>query len=241
MCNLLNYNIFVGSLNNIILEEHRIINTINPHSYCVAKKDLLFKKALQESDILLPDGIGIIWGMKILGNQKIKKIAGFDIYNYLMMYLNKKKGSCFFLGSSKETLSLIEKKTSKDFPNVTVDTFSPPFKNLFSDIENKTMCDKINKSNADILFVGMTAPKQEKWVYENKNKINVKIICSIGAVFDFYSGAKHRPSKFWINLGLEWFIRFLKEPKRLARRNFISTPKFIFEVLYLKFFGKKKI
>ena len=233
MCNLLNYNIFVGSLNNIILEEHRIINTINPHSYCVAKKDLIFKKALQESDILLPDGIGIVWGIKILENQKIEKIAGFDIFNYLMKYLNKNKGSCFFLGSSKETLSLIEEKTSLDFPNVIVKAFSPPFKKNFSDIENKIMCDKINQSNADILFVGMTAPKQEKWVYENKNKISVKNICTIGAVFNFYAEEQRAPS-IMINFGLEWLYRSVTS-WRLAKRNIVSNPIFIKDIIVKKF------
>ena len=233
MCNLLNYNIFRGSLNNINLEKHRIINTINPHSYCVAKKDLIFKKALQESDILLPDGIGIVWGIKILENQKIEKIAGFDIFNYLMKYLNKNKGSCFFLGSSKETLSLIEEKTSLDFPNVIVKAFSPPFKKNFSDIENKIMCDKINQSNADILFVGMTAPKQEKWVYENKNKISVKNICTIGAVFNFYAEEQRAPS-IMINFGLEWLYRSVTS-WRLAKRNIVSNPIFIKDIIVKKF------
>ena len=233
MNDLLNYNIFRGSLNNINLEKHRIINTINPHSYCVAKKDLIFKKALQESDILLPDGIGIVWGIKILENQKIEKIAGFDIFNYLMKYLNKNKGSCFFLGSSKETLSLIEEKTSLDFPNVIVKAFSPPFKKNFSDIENKIMCDKINQSNADILFVGMTAPKQEKWVYENKNKISVKNICTIGAVFNFYAEEQRAPS-IMINFGLEWLYRSVTS-WRLAKRNIVSNPIFIKDIIVKKF------
>jgi N-acetylglucosaminyldiphosphoundecaprenol N-acetyl-beta-D-mannosaminyltransferase len=98
------------------------------------------------------------------------------------------------------------------------------------------MISAINNFAPDILFVGMTAPKQEKWVYLNKSQINAKIICSIGAVFDFYSGNIKRPNQFWINLGLEWLIRFLKEPRRLFNRNFISTPLFLFYVLKAKLF-----
>jgi len=86
----------------------------------------------------------------------------------------------------------------------------------------------------------MTAPKQEKWVFTNNKNINAKLICSIGAVFDFYAGNVNRPSNFWISLGLEWFPRFLHEPIRLAKRNLISTPKFIIQIFYMKTFRKIK-
>ena len=80
----------------------------------------------------------------------------------------------------------------------------------------------------------MTAPKQEKWVNKNKVKLKIPIIASIGAVFDFYAGNIKRPSKFWINMGLEWFIRLLQEPRRLWKRNFIATPQYIFQILKYK-------
>ena len=91
----------------------------------------------------------------------------------------------------------------------------------------------INNFKPDILFVGMTAPKQEKWVFVNKENIDANTIVSVGAVFDFYAGTVRRSSPFWIKLGLEWLPRFLREPKRLAKRNLVSTPKFILQVLYL--------
>mgnify|MGYP003687414613 CR=1 FL=1 len=94
----------------------------------------------------------------------------------------------------------------------------------------------MNTFQPDYLFVGMTAPKQEKWVYENKEKLKANVICSIGAVFDFFAGNIKRSSPFWISIGLEWLPRLLKEPKRLFKRNFISTPKFILQVLWVKFF-----
>ena len=89
-----------------------------------------------------------------------------------------------------------------------------------------------------LLFVAMTAPKQEKWINEYKDHLNARNICCVGAVFDFYAGNINRSSQFLIKLGLEWFPRFLKEPVRLLNRNFISTPKFILEVLSFKLFGK---
>ena len=100
------------------------------------------------------------------------------------------------------------------------------------------MCEEVNAVKPDVLFVGMTAPKQEKWVLNNKENINATTIVSIGAVFDFYAGTIQRSSPFWINLGLEWLPRLVREPRRLFYRNFVSTPKFIFEILSFKIFGK---
>ncbi|WP_075352544.1 WecB/TagA/CpsF family glycosyltransferase [Algoriphagus marinus] len=212
-----------------------IISTINPHSYCVASKDKIFHEALKQSDYLFPDGIGIVLAAKVLNRRKINKIAGYDIFIYLMKYLNQIEGKCFFLGASPQTLTIIKARAALDFPKVKVVSFSPAYKIDFSEYENIEMRTKINEIRPDVLFVGMTAPKQEKWVYSQKQNLNVNIICSIGAVFDFYAGNVQRPSQFWIDIGLEWFPRFIKEPKRLWRRNLISTPQFIFEVLRAKF------
>jgi N-acetylglucosaminyldiphosphoundecaprenol N-acetyl-beta-D-mannosaminyltransferase len=228
------------SLNQINFNNHRIINTINPHSYLNTQSDKVFFEALKSSDVLLPDGIGIVWAKRLLYKNKIKKIAGYDLFLHLMNDLNNKKGSCFFLGASDNTLKMIITRASKEFPNVSVHCYSPPYKKEFTNEDNVKMYTLVNKVEPDILFVGMTAPKQEKWVYNNNININVKLICSIGAVFDFYSGTVSRPSKFWIKSGLEWLPRFLYEPIRLAKRNLISTPKFILQVLYMKISKKNK-
>ncbi len=220
------------SLNN----EHKVVvNTINPHSYCVAEKDKAFKIALQESDYLLPDGVGIVMAARILKGEKIEKIAGYDLFMHLMQQLNEKGGRCFFLGAAPQTLEKIKERAAKEFPNVKVHVYSPPYKAVFSMEESQQMWGAINAVQPEVLFVGMTAPKQEKWVHQHKEHLNANIICSIGAVFDFYAGTVKRPSSFWIKLGLEWLPRFLKEPRRLAERNLISTPKFIGAVIRQKF------
>jgi len=232
------YSIYNKGLDSIDLHSNKIINTINPHSYCIASKDLEFKNALKESDILLPDGIGIIFAELFLNKNKIKKIAGYDLFLFLMQKLEKDKGTVFFLGASNDTLKKIEAKCKLDFPNVTFEGYSPPYKAKFTEQDSKRMCDAINAINVDVLFVGMTAPKQEKWINKYKDHLNARNICCVGAVFDFYSGNLLRSSPFWIQLGLEWLPRFLKEPKRLFKRNFVSTPKFVIEILSFKLFGK---
>lgn len=235
---LIQNHIFSSTLRKIDLTKKCVINTINPHSFFVSKKDSKFYKALINSDVLLPDGTGIVLAHKLLFGSKIKKIAGSDIHLHLLHYANEDKKKVFYMGASKKTLKIIKKKINKDFPFVKVGNYSPPFKSEFTDIDNKIMIERINSFNPDILFVGMTAPKQEKWVEENKEYIDATVITSIGAVFDFYSGRVKRSSKFWIKLGLEWLPRFLKEPRRLWRRNLISTPYFLLCLFRAKFIEK---
>ena len=235
---MLGYKIFNSNLKSIDFSKNKIINTINPHSYCVAKQDFQFKQALSSSDILLPDGVGIVLAIRFLNGKQIKKIAGYDLFLFLMNKLNNESGSVFFLGASQETLNEIKIKCSIEYPNITFGGFSPPYKTTFSEEDSKIMCKEVNIHKPDVLFVGMTAPKQEKWVYAFKNHLEVKNICAVGAVFDFYAGNVNRSSVFWINLGLEWLPRLIKEPRRLFYRNFVSTPKFILDVLSIKIFGQ---
>jgi N-acetylglucosaminyldiphosphoundecaprenol N-acetyl-beta-D-mannosaminyltransferase len=244
---ILNYKLYSGNLKKLSEIKTGIISTINPHSYIVAIKDVLFRKALLESDFLLPDGIGIVLAAKILLNKKINKIAGSDLHLTVISALSKGGGKCFYLGSTEETLALIKKRLENDALSIKADFCSPPFTSQFSAEDNKMIINKINEFKPDVLFVGMTAPKQEKWVYQNRESLNVPLICSIGAVFDFYAGTVKRPGQFWINLGLEWLPRLLKQPGKLWRRNFISNPLFMLivfrekiKLIFATFFIKKR-
>lgn len=228
------YRIYSDDLNSLNIDDKFVISTLNSYSFLIAEKDSQFKNALLSSDILLPDGQGIVWAEKFLYGKSIKKIAGYDIFVHLMKTLQKQKGSCFFFGASEETLKKIKNKAAEDYPSVEVYYLSPPFKNKFSEEENIEFTNFINSKKPNVLFVGMTAPKQEKWVFRNKEKLKVPIIASIGAVFDFYAGNVKRPSQFWIKLGLEWFIRFLQEPRRLFKRNLYSIV-FVFKIIKAKF------
>jgi len=132
------------------------------------------------------------------------------------------------LGSSENVLDLIKSRLNRDFPNIVVcGTYSPPFSDKFSEAENRAMVKAVNDASSDFLWVGMTAPKQEKWILANREALQVPFAAAIGAVFDFYAGTKQRSSDFWIKLGLEWLPRFFKEPKRLWERKLKSTPIFL--------------
>ena len=211
-----------------------LINTINAHSFNVAKKDPNFYQALQTGNILLPDGVSVIFALRLLFGIKIKKIAGADLFYYQMRRLNAIGGSCFFLGSNDLTLQKMLHKAKIEFPKVNVYKYSPPYKPFFSDEESQKMIESINVVKPDVLFIGMTAPKQEKWAYTYFNELNTQYVCCIGAVFDFYAGNIQRAPQWIIKIGLEWLFRLSREPWRLSKRYIIGNTKFVYSILKMK-------
>lgn len=234
------YRLFSGTLDTLPVKQKMVINTINQYSFCIAEEDVEFKHALADSDILLPDGVGVVAAVKLLYGKKIAKIAGADLFYHLLYNLDRSRGRCFFLGSSEETLTRIKERLAIDYPGVEAGFYSPPFKPTFSEEDNQKMVNSVNEFNPDVLFIGMTAPKQEKWLAEHKDQIDARISCAIGAVFDFYAGTVGRPNKFWINMGMEWFIRLFKEPKRMWRRYIYYGPVFLKYILKEKSSMEKK-
>ncbi len=232
---LIKHHIYKAPLSAIPTEKKCVINTVNAFSYCEAKNDDEFNSALVNSTVLLPDGISIVLAAKLLNKQNIQKIAGADIHQYLLEQANANNQKVFYLGASESTLQLITTKLQQEFPNITVASYSPPYKAVFSEEDNAIMLLKINTFKPDVLFVGMTAPKQEKWVREHKEKINANTIVSIGAVFDFYAGTVKRAPKWMIALGLEWLYRLVKEPRRMWRRYLIGNTKFCWYVAVEKY------
>ena len=226
----------LGVLNNGKL----LINTINAHSYNTALKDSLFAEALTKGDVLIPDGASIVMACKWLKakSQPKERIAGWDLFVYEMEKLNAHGGKCFFMGSSEKVLSLIKAKAAEVYPNITVETYSPPYKPEFTDDDNKAIIDAINKAKPDLLWIGMTAPKQEKWAYKHWNELDINCHCgTIGAVFDFFAGTVERAPKWWQEHSLEWLYRLLKEPKRMWRRYIIGNTLFIINIIKEKLRG----
>lgn len=232
--NYMGYQLFAAELNEMPLTEKLVINTINQYSFCVAEKNLKFKQALQNVDVLLPDGIGILAAVKLQTNQSIRKISGSDLHQFLLERLDLLKGKCFYLGSSAATLEKINQHLKGNFPNIKAGFYSPPYKFNFSEEDNLKMIEAVNDFAPDVLFVGMTAPKQEIWVDQNKGNLDAATICCIGAVFDFFAGTVQRPNPFYVNHGLEWFGRLIKEPKRMWKRYLVFGPVFLFLLVKYK-------
>lgn len=213
-----------------------LINTINAHSYNTALKDPVFAEALLKGDALVPDGASIVLAFKWLRHEKIERTAGWDLFEHEMERLNRKGGTCFFLGSSPDTLEKVKAKARQVYPNIQVETYSPPYKPTFTQEENRAMIDAVNRVRPDLLWIGMTAPKQEKWAYAHLKELEVNgHIGTIGAVFDFFAGNVKRAPLWWQEHGLEWLYRLIKEPRRMWRRYIIGNCLFLWNIIQEKF------
>lgn len=137
-----------------------------------------------------------------------------------------------FMGSSQRVLDLIVKRAAEVYLHLKVVTYSPPYKPEFSDEDNMAIIDAINAANPDLLWIGMTAPKQEKWIYSHWEELDIHChVGTIGAVFDFFAGTVERAPMWWQRHGLEWLYRLLKEPKRMWRRYIIGNALFLWNML----------
>lgn len=220
-----------------------LINTINAHSFNVAQKDALFAEALAKGDYLIPDGASIVKACRWLKakSQPQERVAGWDMFQLEMERLNGNmtngaKPKVMFMGSSEKVLSLIKERAAKDYPNIEVATYSPPYKPEFSDEDNTAIIKAINEADPDLLWIGMTAPKQEKWTYKHWNELDIHChVGTIGAVFDFFAGTAERAPRWWQEHSLEWLYRLIKEPKRMWRRYVLGNPLFLWNICKEKF------
>lgn len=215
-----------------------LVNTINAFSYNNARRDSLFEEALTKGDVLIPDGISIVRACRWLKakTQPKERIAGWDLFVFEMHRLNRNGGKVMFLGSSEKVLDLIRKKSATLYSNLDVVTYSPPYKPKFTLEDDQNMIQAINEANPDLLWIGMTAPKQEKWVYVNWNRLNIHChVGTVGAVFDFFAGTYKRAPEIWQRLGLEWLYRLLKEPRRMWKRYVFGNVVFLCHVVRERF------
>lgn len=224
----------------IIPQGKILINTINAHSYNSAKKDELFAEALIKGDYLIPDGASIVKACRWIKakSRPKERIAGWDLFEFEMVKLNENqnenenKKRVMFMGSSEKVLELIRKKAAEVYPNIEVVTYSPPYKPVFTDEDNRAIVEAINEANPDLLWIGMTAPKQEKWTYSHWNELNIHChVGTIGAVFDFFAGTYKRAPQWWQEHSLEWLYRLIKEPKRMWRRYVLGNPLFLWNIM----------
>jgi N-acetylglucosaminyldiphosphoundecaprenol N-acetyl-beta-D-mannosaminyltransferase len=237
--NTLGFNVFSDDLSKISLNNDNplLINTISPNSYGISTKDSVFRESLKQSDYLVLDGVYFALSSLLLQGRNIKKNQGPDVYYHFMKRMNDTHGKVFFLGASTQTLDKIKNRATIDYPNLSVGFYSPPYKLEFAEEENDEMIKVINTFQPDILFIGMTCPKQEKWANQNKSKIETKLICCIGAVFDWYAGNQKDIHPLWWKLRMAWLKRTIDRPEILRRYPSIGI---FFWHLFLTILGNKK-
>ena len=227
----------LSELNEMNIEKDHpfTVNTINAHSYNLMFRDIEFKNSIVDSKYIIADGISIVIAKKIFCKTSVKRNTGFDLFMHFMKLLNIKNGKFLFIGSSEKVLNEINIKNRKMFPNVNCEYYSPPYKKIFTEDEIIFYADIINKYKPDVVWVGMTAPKQEKFATRLKKYIHCpSVIGCIGAVFDYYAKTVSRAPAIVRVVGLEWLYRLYKEPNRLWRRYLFGNPLFLYRMIMNK-------
>lgn len=227
--NSISENELLQIVNEAISLEYRInitythFNTINQ---LYGNKSL--SSLFNQFDYVHPDGIGILIGSKLLlGKDGLnKRITGSDFYPTLLRTAIQNKWRMFFFGDTTETLELICIKNSK----LNVTGYIPGY-----DYDSDIVVKEVNKTEPDILIVGLGQPLQEKWIMENKDNLDVNVLLAVGDGIKVFAGVKPRGSKFIQKIGLEWFVRLIHNPKQYWKRYLIGIPLFIFRVLKEKY------
>lgn len=204
----------------------KTIFTPNTEIVMKAQEDEELKEVLENGDMIIPDGIGLIYASKIYGLGLSERVTGVDMMEKMLDYSNKTGKSIFILGGkpgvAETAMMNIQSKYSNILSAGTMDGF-------FSEEEELKVVDKINESKCDILFVALGAPKQEKWISKYQKVLTASVAIGVGGCVDVWAGNAKRAPKIFIKFGLEWFYRLLMDPRRIFRM--MSIPKFIVKVL----------
>ncbi|WP_009632917.1 WecB/TagA/CpsF family glycosyltransferase [Synechocystis sp. PCC 7509] len=206
--------------------ESRFICVANVHMLMEAYWKSEFSLILKKADMVAPDGMPLVWMMKLMGIRQQNRVAGMDVLMELCRLATKQNISIFFLGSEESILKKMRANLKQQFPSLEIaDMVSLPFRPL-TPTEDEAIVQKINQSKAKLVLVSLGCPKQEIWMSEHKDKIQAVMI-GLGGVFPVLAGI-HKKAPLWIqNLGLEWLYRLIQEPRRLWRRYAFTIPPFL--------------
>jgi N-acetylglucosaminyldiphosphoundecaprenol N-acetyl-beta-D-mannosaminyltransferase len=205
--------------------------TPNPEIVWMCRKNASLREAVSQAALVLPDGIGILYGAKILGRPLKEKIPGIDFASQLLQEVSKRGTRVFLLGSKPGVAEEAAENLKRGQPDLIIcGTADGYFK------EDAPVLEKINASTAELVIVCLGAPKQEKWMMQNLGNTCANLILGLGGALDVYAGKIQRAPEKWQKAGLEWLYRLLKEPRRIGRM--ATLPLFIFSVIWQRIRGR---
>ena len=237
-CNIMGVNLAAIDMPWLIEFTKRYIKELSGNYMCVSNVHTTVMSfddeeycAVQNGGIMaIPDGGPLSSVGRKRGFSEMRRTTGPDYMKEILKISNKEGYRHFFYGSTEETLKKLQKTLNKSYPDVQVaGMFSPPFRPL-SEQEDEEIVHMINESNADFVWIGLGAPKQEQWMYEHQGKIKGFMI-GVGAAFDYEAGNIDRAPMWMQKSNLEWLYRLLQEPKRLFKRYFYTNTKFIWNAV----------
>ena len=204
-----------------------MIFTPNSEMLLDAVKDRELENILNEAQLVIPDGIGVVIASKFYGTPLKERVTGVDLSMKILELGAKRNSKLFLLGASKESVEAAAEKIKENYKGINVVGIRDGY---YLEDDEEQIIDEISNSGADILFVGLGAPRQEKLIYKYKDRLGVKIALGFGGGIDVLSGAVKRAPDFYQKAGLEWFYRFIKQPSRFMR--ILKLPKFILLAMY---------
>ena len=206
--------------------ESRSVCVANVHMLMEAHWQPQFAEILAKADLVTPDGMPLVWMMRLMGVAQQDRVAGMDLFTGLCKSAQDKQISVFFVGSHREVLERIKVNLHRDFPKLMIAGMEPlPFRPL-EPHENEQLVENINTSGAGLVFVALGCPKQEHWTAQQRGKIQA-VMVGVGAVFPVYAGIYKRAPRWLRESGWEWFYRLMQEPKRLWIRYRKTIPPFV--------------
>jgi N-acetylglucosaminyldiphosphoundecaprenol N-acetyl-beta-D-mannosaminyltransferase len=206
--------------------ESRAVAMCNAHSLVTAQRDLDFRRVLEEMDMATADGMSVAWLMRRLGRRNQQRVNGPDLMWRCCQHAEREGQSVFLFGNTTSALDLLKQRLSDQFPALRfAGSLSPPFRPLTED-EERAMIEEINASGANLVFVSLGCPKQERWINANSRRV-AAVVIGVGAAFEFHSGLRLRAPAWMQEAGLEWLFRLLCEPRRLSSRYFSTNASFI--------------
>lgn len=206
--------------------ESRYVCACNVHMIMEAHDHLSFRQILNNADLVTPDGMPLVWMMRIKGEPNQSRVYGPTLMLHILALAEKEKLPIGFLGSTDHVLTKLSINLKKKFLNLMINYCNSPSFGKLSETENNKIIEEITQSKIQILFVGLGCPKQEIWMAEHKGKIPA-VMVGVGAAFDFHAGVKPQSPPFLQKLGLEWLFRLFHEPRRLWKRYLYNNPRFI--------------
>ena len=209
------------------------------HGVTEAQHDPEFKTILDQADLVVPDGMPLVWLSRLRGYGLKRRVYGPELMLTFCEQSAVKGYRHFFYGGAAGVPEQLGDAIRRKCEGLEIaGTYSPPFRALTTD-EKREIVNMINAANPDVLWVGLSTPKQERWMYEHRDMLNVPVMVGVGAAFDLNTGRVKQAPVWMREHGLEWFYRLLKEPRRLWRRYLIYGSRFMFYVL-LELLGFKK-
>jgi N-acetylglucosaminyldiphosphoundecaprenol N-acetyl-beta-D-mannosaminyltransferase len=198
------------------------------HGVTEAQYDAYFKKILNEADLVVPDGMPLVWLGRRHGHRLRRRVYGPELMQTFCRITGDKYRHYLYGGAPGVPEYLAQTLQGQCGINV-VGMYSPPFRAVTAE-EDQEIIEKIHATNADVLWIGLSTPKQERWMYEHRDKLRVPVVVGVGAAFDLNSGRLQQAPSWMRENGLEWAFRLYKEPRRLWRRYLVYGSKFVWHV-----------